>query len=566
MNVAKLNDLRVDLVRASESWQRGLLSSDGLAKLAKELGLGWFTEQDVLGLWRIGLLRADFISARRKLETSNLLLVDENVNTGTFIYCDNRVMDHRADGYGSSLQEGESREPHLDVRFHPYRLNVLYHVQRTLKIETANTQYLTYVEGIARVVTRLTESLTRWTSGNTFSERFDYWNGSGELAIVCEPVSYGEVYPSRDPALAVPAEVSPYQSKLYEMLVEMGRHEIEQHRQDLAFAAETMDANRSMYVLLRLMFSEQRMKLKGRLGAATRFLSMAEIIRRPAERALGKPLPEEDEIGPGQWMPGARKMLYGADRVFDAPQQVLRDYLTVMGLDFGTKVKCYVEGETELGAMSHAAGVVGGIEFVNLRGNVLEKNGKGLAFVDALANDMHSHVVSVVLLDADRADFVRALKKAAEEGRFFGEFYVAEPDFELANFSREELLDIALRLEAREDEVTATSERRARLMPMVAMVRSGKAFMRVLQENEITRVRKSEEWGKALMTFAIAEPTLPVAHARSGQKRPIVKAADLLMRARLAGFQRSVDHFQVDPTSGELVQRRDSGLANRDGE
>jgi hypothetical protein len=72
-----------------------------------------------------------------------------------------------------------------------------------------------------------------------------------------------------------------------------------------------------------------------------------------------------------------------------------------------------------------AAGFTAQDGSLNLRGQVVEKGGKGLNFAASLKNDMTSHVFSVVLLDEDRHDYVRALRKAARDGNFFGRFFMS---------------------------------------------------------------------------------------------------------------------------------------------
>ncbi len=120
--------------------------------------------------------------------------------------------------------------------------------------------------------------------------------------------------------------------------------------------SEDIDSNKSLHVLLRLTSWHQRNKLKNAIGGSVLRLTMAEIIRRPLEAALKIELPEEDEMGYGQWFNGARKALYGTNRVLDAPKEEIKDFLVEAGLDFGVKVRCYLEGETEFGAINYALG------------------------------------------------------------------------------------------------------------------------------------------------------------------------------------------------------------------
>lgn len=323
-------------------------------------------------------------------------------------------------------------------------------------------------------------------------------------------------------------------------------------RQDLCQDAEIIDRNKMVHVLLRLMSNHERLKLRSSLGAAMVLLSMAEIIRRAAEDATGEQFPEEDILGFGQWMDGARKSLYGSGRILDAPSEVRRDFLSTMGLDYGVKVRCYLEGETELGAITSAVGDGGGAEFVNLRGQVIEKKGKGLSFVGSLKNDIRSHVFSIVLLDGDSSDNVRALRKAAADDKFFGRFFVASPDFEFANFSIDELLDVALdHVADNETEVPSRSD----ILPQVQMAKSGKEFFKGLKSAGISNVEKSEDWGEALMAYAVRRPELPEGHAQAGKTRPVIEAARIVINTRRAGYVRSMERYEVDPDTGELREK-----------
>jgi hypothetical protein len=282
------------------------------------------------------------------------------------------------------------------------------------------------------------------------------------------------------------------------------------------------------------------------------FLCMAEIIRRAAEDALGEELPEEDEMGFGQWMAGARKSIYGSERVFDSSRETRREFLTSMGLDYGVKVRCYVEGETEFGALTSAVGEAGGTEFINLRGQVVEKRGKGLSFAASLKNDRKFHIFSVVVLDQDRADYIRALKKAATDGSFFGRFFVSCPDFEFANFTVSELTDVLLDLAGRDcDQVPSRNE----ILPLVASAKSGKQFFDVLKQYGLYETGKSETWGVALMNCALQNQELPRNHKNAGEKRPVVEISRLLVNARDAGYLRSLEALRVDPDTGDLREK-----------
>lgn len=265
----------------------------------------------------------------------------------------------------------------------------------------------------------------------------------------------------------------------------------------------------------------------------------------------GTHLREEDELGFGQWMKGARKSIYGSERILDAPIEVRRDFLTSMGLDCGVKIKCYVEGETELGALTSAAGDGAGAEFVNLRGQVTEGKGKGLSFAASLKNDKKSHVFSVVLLDCDREDNVRALKKAAKDGTFFGRFFIASPDFELANFTIDELVDVVITLNNKSNEILKRDD----IKLLTNNAKSGKEFFSALGNANIYDLNKSMDWGIALMAYALKHPNLPQGHRNAGSIRPMIEAARLIVNARRSGYLRSLQRYNVDPETGELCEK-----------
>jgi hypothetical protein len=242
-------------------------------------------------------------------------------------------------------------------------------------------------------------------------------------------------------------------------------------------------------------------------------------------------------------------LLYGADRVLDAPQTALRVFLSEAGIDYGTKVRCYLEGDTEYGALNAAVGRFGGIEFVNLRGQVAEKRGRGLAFRDSLRNDVQAHVFSFIIMDTDNGDYVRVVRKAADDDVICGRFFLSSPDFELANFSIPELCSIIVNL-AKQRGMDSLSE--AELLSAVTGASSGKEFFKraVSKLPRLGVFQKSEEWGEALMNYALQNP-----HLRENVTRPVIEAAELIIRARTLKYLISREKFRVDARTGELVSR-----------
>lgn len=554
MDYEKLATQRYELASALELWQFDLLIPKKLCQFAKDRGVPGFNAGTVTDLWRVGLLRADLITAGSKLELPSLELVSED--NGLFAYCDMRQVEHRAQGYGGTLPGTEAESYSLKLLFHPFRLYVLYHIDRVFRSNTSSTQYLLNPEGLISLEKRSIDFLNRWTSGKEFAERFEHWNRTAELAIVLEPTAYKAVFHAiqwrfPDTQDTLEAKLQERRAKVRHFLSEASAEKINTIRGELCRHAELLDQNKLLHVLLRLTSRHERLKRRSALGGCMHFLCMAEIIRRAAEDVLGQDLPEEDEMGFGQWMVGARKSLYGTERILDSSRATRREFLTSMGLDYGVKVRCYVEGETELGALTSAVGEAGGMEFINLRGQVVEKRGKGLNFVASLKNDMMSHIFSVVMLDQDRGDYIRALKKAATDGTFFGRFFISSPDFEFANFTVSELVDVLLDAIRDLSQVPSRNE----IRPLVASTKSAKQFFDALKQYGFQEIEKGEAWGVALMNYALQHHELPQDRKKAGKTRPVIEVARLLVNARDAGYLRSLEAFRVDPDTGELREK-----------
>lgn len=552
-------ELRAALALRTE-WISQLVSAQKLGQIAKDLGLGNFSKDDILGLWHIGLLRADFVKHQTQQTVLGLVPLGNDSQ-----YLDLRVMQQRPEGYGSSMPERSKEESSssaipFELKFHPTRIYVLHHVARTLASKASATQYLLWKPGLEKVACFELDALDRWSSSAEFCSRFDYWNQLGELAAACGAVIWlpPEILPARNTPFL---EGQRYTEIVENYLRRSGQAMIRQCREDLAWAAHTTDGNSRIHTLLRLMRRSERDRITGPLGAALKFLDMAESIRRASEQLLDCELPEEDELGPGQWMDGARKMLYGHERVFDAPRKDLRDFLGIMGLDFGVKVRCYVEGETELGAFRRAVGADGLCSFVNLKGNVVQRNGKGMAFADSLAEDSRERVISVVVVDSDRLEVVRTLKRAASEGRIHGPFFLNTPDFEFESFNVEELLRVAIAFHKgyRFDD-RHVDELVVKALPSFTNAKSAKEFMSQIRSSGMDDVGKGEKWGEALMDYAVAHPKFPSSDSRAGVERKAIEVARVLIRAQDVGYLRSVEHEEVNPESGLMVKTKISDL------
>jgi hypothetical protein len=178
--------LRAQAARLMADNPRQLLSAEALGDLAKANGLGWFNPEDVMALWCAAILRADVVVALAPVQREGLELIE--ATDGRYTYWDRRRVNHRPEGHGSTPDAVPPEADAATPLFHPHRVFVLYHVQRTLVVSTSATQYLLFKDGVGKVVARLVDALDRWTSSEAFSERFDDWNTVAEVAALSEVV------------------------------------------------------------------------------------------------------------------------------------------------------------------------------------------------------------------------------------------------------------------------------------------------------------------------------------------------------------------------------------------
>jgi len=246
MNYEKLATQRYELASAPELWQFDLLTPQELCQFSKDRGVPAINTETVTDLWRVGLLRSDLIMARSKLEMPSIELVSEE--NGLFTYCDKRQVEHRAQGYGGIIARRESDSDCLELLFHPFRLYVLYHINRVFRSKSSSTQYLLNPEGLINLANHDIAFLNRWTSGKEFAERFEHWNRTAEFAIVLEPTMYETVFHAirwrfPDTQDALGAKLQERHEKVRRFLSEVSARKINEIRSELCRDAELLDQN-----------------------------------------------------------------------------------------------------------------------------------------------------------------------------------------------------------------------------------------------------------------------------------------------------------------------------------
>jgi hypothetical protein len=425
--------------------------------------------------------------------------------------------------HGRGLLSADGRSGQ-DLLFHPFRLHVM---ERSLSV------------GDHITLARAKE-----------------WNSTAELAILLEPIYWPEIIGhvrynlgERDHS----ARLTNHRRKAMRLVRSLDPDVWQKIHEALRIDAAWMDPNRELYILLRLSLWEQREALRGRIAGALWIRHTAEVIRRGFEEAHDTHWPEEDRAF-GHWILGARLRLFGAERPYDDPLRSKTFVAYHFGLFTGSALRWYVEGETEYYAISHALQQPSklGVELVNLRGEIAsEKRNAARKLEDALKEDLALRRLSVISFDRDLDPNVRAIRRQVEQGHVVGLIEANEPDFEFANFSLQELIEIAALMDDRE-RLNGNMIRQADWQG----VDNGRAFAdRYTRVSEKHSSPKGKAWGEVLAAYALEHPVDP----RTGAERPFLRMVSAAFWAWHSNYELQKDHFEIDPRTFESKPR-----SNRD--
>ena len=559
MSEMDLRTLRELIMARTPIWQKPFLNATRLASTSKDLGISIST-QSINFLWSLGFIRADLMTG--EYEQSD----DYRIR-----FLNEEDASYRLDDRPPSTAIIESleintplRKPCRELSWHPFRMYAIHRLANQLDRGTLPIFAALYHQQTLEPAIRFTKQRTiEQPNFARVLELVDEWNRTCELAILVEPIYLPRIdqrvsYRLGMTRFEFDEQVASLKSEIACSINESAESEFRNIHQELCSAATITDRNSSVHTLMRLGSKQFRDRLKGSLARAVMFKTMAELIRRFAEDKFGVELPEEDECGIGpKNSPESKRLFFGGDRLFDGGAVPKREFLRQFDFDANARVRWYVEGQTELGAMRFALGsnsLVAQTEIVNLHGRVTEKN--NLSFIDSLRRDQDEGVVSFILVDNDRSENLRIVRKAAASGGFFGEFYIAIPDFELWNFSIEELTRMCLEQFGSMSPESKSEEIFDRILKSVAS--QNPANMRDLQS--IIRAQspsnwvpaKGLHWGESLMDGAFENPATP-----AGIERPIIDAIKRSMQVRGSTYEYWRKSHQVCVTSGQLVPKDD---------
>lgn len=516
---------------------------------------------NVLHLWHEGLLRADLVVSAVPLDEEAFQKVPDRVDW----YIDVRPAVSPDRPWSEILANASLPDKRVQPLFHPYRFAMMVVLSETLRVRAPGMMRLYNLARLAewlegRVVPREGEQ-----SSPHFSESWEALQTWCELAVVLEPTMFSQVFRSqrivssgldviRGDFKQYEALLQGHWSRLADALRSIGEETLVSIHRRFCDAARELDPNREIHTLLHLLDVKRRERIHGTLGGCLHLLTVAEVIRRSAERALEIRMLEEDEAGAGGMFRDAKQALYGSDRLLDGGYDV-RDMMRRLSLDYGLKARCYVEGATEYGAMRSALEGFPSISVIDLQGQVVERRRKGVAFAESLREDAKQKIYSYVLLDGDVGDNVRAVRKTAERDEFFGAFHVGCPDIEYENFSAAELAQIIWGFIQADEEMRRFSDEEgfehADVVGLVGVCTSSRELFDALKKVPQISLSKGERWGEALMAHAARHP-----EREDGTERPLLALVRQVVHSTRVPYGPSVERFRVDPDTGMVVDRQ----------
>lgn len=535
------------IVECADLWNAQFLSPTDLAADAQKYAIP-LSARNIEDLWRLKLLKADIVTSNGPVRLKGLSLLAKSDKR--YHYADFRVAAPRKRGWLNAARHLRAGPRGLELRFHPFRFLVLVVLHRLLNPTISPYQGLVSSKGFSQIA-KSHLSLLKRIDLSAATERS---NKIAEMAIAGEPWTYPRVFSRKNiPLTPTPLDherrLATYTSKTIELCRSVSIDWIEQARTDICQEADRLDSNRTTYTMLRLGRGLLQPETRDRLGGSVFLRGIAETLRRMAEEAHQTELPEEDEKGFGHTFVDVRKRIYGSKRLFDGDRAPAQEFMRQQRIDFGTRLRWYVEGDTEYGALSSVFNKWNRspITLVNLRGKVVERN--ILAFRDALRNDVSSGVFSFVSLDGDRSDFARAARKAAANDEICGRLLINSPDFEFSNFDISELEEIAWCAAIPEG---LPNSYRHTLHTRLKNVNNAATFVHAVSRGLPTHspLQKGIRWGEMLIQYAAEHP-----QRIDKSRRAIVEAVAEATRTASANYAASRAELKMDPVTGRMVKR-----------
>lgn len=216
-------------------------------------------------------------------------------------------------------------------------------------------------------------------------------------------------------------------------------------RSRILLDASNCDPASGLYLLMRSMPFDQRDRFRGRLRLAYDLYEVSELIRLFLEETSGQPLVKEWDPNGNPDTPWVKR-IYGSQPRFGEPS-FLRPVVRHFGIDPAFRVRWLVEGQTEAGFILRYVERLGANveQFVTIRGfggdGAFQKESPA---IDADLEGAKQEQCFVTLTFDESSRARRRLNDLLKAGLVNFPFVLNKPDFELDNFTVEQLVAVAL--------------------------------------------------------------------------------------------------------------------------
>jgi hypothetical protein len=155
----------------------------------------------------------------------------------------------------------------------------------------------------------------------------------------------------------------------------------------------------------------------------------------------------------------------------------------------------------------------------------------------------------MISFDLDVPENFKAIQRQVDLGNVIGLIFPHRPDFEFANFTVQELAEVAARL----DEAAGFPGDPVRKAIWTG-INSGRTFEESYSKTSVRGPRKlkGEEWGKALAKYAAEHPN----RSDDGSERLFWKQIDSALRSRISNYDLSREEFGFDRDTFAIVDLR----------
>ena len=527
----------------------------------RDISLSWDT---LHYLWIAGVLHPIAVLEPalkdRRLDSARFVEVELGYEGRTFVDLGTDVQ-----GLGPRTKPDFSERRSDSLLWHPFQLWQFVWLKRILHVPIALDAVLAGPDQYADLARQLLQKLPERLAEYANSESYAAFVRVLGLLLAAEPL----VHTILDPKVVTLPMAGESFEKYFDwrrsyngasILAEVGLalDDVEKWHHDISIQAQLGDPLEDWRILLRHSNRDKRKRLKGPALLADSLYDHAEVLRRYIETYHGRQLLEEDDVRHGPYSQTVKESHYGAKRTADFDRAIFRRIARNFDLDPQARTTWFVEGDTEqafIKRLSERRGINlngAGVEVMNLEGL------GGLAahrFRELLERFQREEVFSYVSIDRDQSsDGPRQLSRYAEDGLLPAGFRIWEPDFEIVNFSLDELASVAAKMANDEGATVSIAAKDIEEEMATSGVAVGRAIERLLNRRRYYG-GKGERWGAYLADHA-ADNDCPSDLADEEGRRPVVGLLFFLLRGQTSNYKATTEQSEVSER-GRIVSRRD---------